>query len=77
MHPLENLMSDHNPSVKMIAAYTVANHMSLFGKSEIRSIYFRSQGSPITLGISKCYDDIPSISDRVIRENVCLEKLSR
>ena len=70
MHPLENLMSGHNPSVKMI----VVNHMSLFGKSEIRSIYFRSQGS---LGISKCYDDIPSISDRVIRENVCLEKLSR
>ena len=75
MHPLENLMSGHNPSVKMIAAHTVANHMSLFGKSEIRSIYFRSQGS--TLGISKCYDDIPSISDRAIRENVCLEKLSR
>ena len=74
MHPLENLMSGHNPSVKMIAAYTVANHMSLSGKSEIRSIYFRSQGS---LGISKCYDDIPSISDRVIRENICLERLSR
>lgn len=70
MHSLENLMSDHNPSVKMITAYTVP----LSGKSEIRSIYFRSQGS---LGISKCYDDIPSISDRVIRENVCLEKLSR
>lgn len=74
MHPLENLMSGHNPSVKMIAAYTVANHMSLFGKSKIRSIYFRSQAP---LGISKCYDDIPSISDRAIRENICLERLSR
>ena len=45
MHPLENLMSGHNPSVKMIAADTVANHMYLFGKSEIRSLYFRSKGS--------------------------------
>ena len=77
MHPLENLMSGHNPSVKMIAAYTVANQMSLFGKSETRSIYFKSQKSPIILGMLKCYDDMPSISDRAIRENVCLEKLSR
>lgn len=77
MHPLENLMSGHNPSVKMIAAYTVANQMSLSGKSETRSIYVKSQGSPIILGMSKYYDDIPSISDRAIRENVCLEKLSR
>lgn len=77
MHPLENLMSGHNPSVKMIAAYTVANHMSLSGKSEIRSIYVKSHQSPISLGVSKCYDDIPSISDRAMRENICLERLSR
>ena len=74
MHPLENLMSGHNPSVKMIAAYTVANQMSLFGKSGTRSLYFKSHQS---LGVSKCYDDIPSISDRAMRENICLERLSR
>lgn len=73
MHPLENLMSGHNPSVKMIAAYTVP----LSGKSEIRSIYVKSHQSPISLGVSKCYDDIPSISDRAIHENICLERLSR
>ena len=73
MHSLENLMSDHNPSVKMITAYTVP----LSGKSEIRSIYVKSHQSPISLGVSKCYDDIPSISDRDMRENICLERLSR
>ena len=77
MNPLEILMTGHNQGLKMITAYGIANQMSLFGKSEARSLYVKSQQSPISLGVSKCYDDIPSISDRAMRENICLERLSR